>query len=292
MEFGPIFRSLLRNRARVVLIVVEVALTLAIVANCLSLILDTRAQLARPSGFDDEHIVAIQSNPFDDRLRDPAVLNRLVDQDVRALRAAPGVRAATHTSLRPWESSGQITAVRVPGSRGEPIRTQRAETDPGLFDTLGISIAEGRGFTEAEYDHGADAPLDEVLPVVVSRVLADQFYPGGGAVGKPLADADEAQHFQIVGIIDRFYNPLGGNGDKVMLVPGLVGSLRQRLVLSRPHHGEPRKHGLPAREGRCSGWRRGVSSSCAPWSRTATSSTAATGCWSPPSTASWRCWCW
>jgi putative ABC transport system permease protein len=220
MEFGPIFRSLLRNRARVVLIVVEVALTLAIVANCLSLIMDTQAQLARPSGFDDEHIAVIQSNPFDDRLRDPAVLNRLVDQDVRALRAVPGVRAATHTSLRPWESSGQITAIRVPGSRGEPTRTQRAETDPGLFDTLGIPVVEGRGFAEAEYDRGADAPPDQVLPVVVSRALADQLYPGGGAVGKPLADADESQHFQIVGIIDRFYNPFGGNSDKVMLVPG------------------------------------------------------------------------
>lgn len=33
MEFGPIFRSLLRSRARVILIVAEVALTLAIVAQ-------------------------------------------------------------------------------------------------------------------------------------------------------------------------------------------------------------------------------------------------------------------
>src|SRR3954466_7257254 len=104
MEFGPIFRSLLRNRARVILIVAEVALTLAIVANCLSLILDTRAQLARASGFDDEHIAVVQSNPFDDHLRDQAVLNRLVDQDRRALRAVPGVRAIASTSLRPWET--------------------------------------------------------------------------------------------------------------------------------------------------------------------------------------------
>ena len=218
MEFGPIFRSLLRNRARVILIVVEVALTLAIVANCLSLILDTRAQLARPSGFDDEHIAVIQSNPFDDRLRDPAVLNRLVDQDRRALQALPGVRAVTHTSLRPWERSGQVTAVRVPGTHGEPLRTQLAEADPGLFATLGISIAQGRGFTEAEYDHGASAALDEVQPVVLSRRLADQLYPGG-AVGKQIAYPDESQRFLIVGIIDRFYNPFGDHSEKAMFLP-------------------------------------------------------------------------
>jgi putative ABC transport system permease protein len=219
MEFGPIFRSLLRNRARVILIVAEVALTLAIVANCLSLILDTRAQLAKPSGFDDEHLIAIRTNPFDDHLRDQKVLDRLVDQDRRALRAVAGVRAVSHTALRPWESSGNITAVRVPGTRNEPARTQRAEADPGLFETLGMAVTQGRGFTEAEYDHGADAPLTEVQPVVVSRALADQLYPGGGAVGKPVADADESQRFTIVGIVDHFYNPFGNSSEKIMLLP-------------------------------------------------------------------------
>jgi putative ABC transport system permease protein len=219
MEFGPIFRSLLRSRARVVLIVAEVALTLAIVANCLSLILDTRAKLARPSGFDDEHLIAIQTSPFDDRLRDQKVLDRLVDQDRRALAAVAGVRTVSHTDLRPWERSGSITAVRVPGTRSEPARTQRAEADPGLFATLGLPVVQGRGFTEAEYDHGADAPLSEVQPVVVSRALADSLYPDGGALGKPVADADESQRFTIVGIVDHYYNPFGDNSERVMLVP-------------------------------------------------------------------------
>ena len=133
MEFGPIFRSLLRNRARVILIVAEVALTLAIVANCLGLILDTRAKLARPSGFDDEHLIAIYSNPFDDRLRDPKLLNQLADQDRRALAAVAGVRAISETSLRPWESSGSRTSVRVPGTHNEPVPTQNAQAEPMLL---------------------------------------------------------------------------------------------------------------------------------------------------------------
>jgi len=224
MEFGPIFRSLLRSRARVILIVAEVALTLAIVANCLSLILDTRAQLAKPSGLDDEHLIAIQATPFDDRLRDPKILGQLVEQDRRTLRAVAGVRAVSHTSLRPWERSGSITAVRLPGTRNEPARTQSAEADPGLFDTLGLPIVQGRGFTQAEYDQGGDAPLSEVQPVVVSRALADHLYPGGGAVGKPIADADESQRFTIVGIVDHFYNPFGETSEKVMLLPARSAS--------------------------------------------------------------------
>src|SRR3712207_5189884 len=102
MEFGPIFRSLLRNRVRVVLIVAEVALTLAIVANCMSLILDTRAELARESGFDDEHILLIQSNPFAESLNQQETLNQLTDRDLQTLRALPGVKAASNTVLAPW----------------------------------------------------------------------------------------------------------------------------------------------------------------------------------------------
>ena len=219
MEFGPIFRSLLRNRARVVLIVAEVALTLAIVANCMSLILDTRAELARESGFDDEHIVLIQSNPFAEALNQQETLNQLADRDLQTLRALPGVRAASNTLLAPWAQGGSITAVRLPGTRDEPMRTQFYTADPATFDALGIPVVQGRGFTRDEYEHGADAAPPETLPVVISKTLADAAFPDGKAVGRELAFADESQRLLIVGLIDRFHKPLGQTSDRVMLTP-------------------------------------------------------------------------
>ncbi len=42
MHLGPILRAMLRNKVRFGLLAVEVALTLAIVANCVSLILAAR----------------------------------------------------------------------------------------------------------------------------------------------------------------------------------------------------------------------------------------------------------
>ena len=294
MEFGPIFRSLLRNRARVVLIVAEVALTLAIVANCLSLILDTRAQLARPSGFDDEHIAVVQSNPFDDRLRDPGRPRPAGGPGpARPPGAVAGVRAVTHTGLRPWERSGNITAMRVPGTHGEPVRTQRAEADPGLFATLGISIAQGRGFTEAEYDHGADAPLDEVLPVVVSRALARPALP-------------RRRRRRQAGRLRRRVAALSHRGRRRPLLQPVRRDLRKghvppraarrastaaRTISSAPR-GRPGRL-LPQLEKTLLGVEKGRFLRTAhARSRTATSSTAATGCWSPRSTPSWRCWCW
>jgi len=219
MEFGPIFRSLLRNRARVVLIVAEVALTLAIVANCMSLILDTRAKLARESGFDDEHIVAIHSAPFAEDLREQRVLDQLVDSDLRALRALPGVRAASISTLEPWSSSGAITSIRVAGTKGEPLRTQFYSVDPSIFDTLGVRLVQGRSFTQDEYEHGAAATPSDVIPVVISKTVADRLFPDGKAVGKQLAYSDDSQRLAVVGLIDQVYNPLGNTPDRLMLTP-------------------------------------------------------------------------
>ena len=220
MEFGPIFRSLLRNRARVVLIVAEVALTLAIVANCMSLILDTREGLARKSGFDDEHMVLIRSNPFAENLNRQETLDQLVDSDLETLRALPGVQAASNTTLSPWDAGGSITAIRLPGTRDEPMRTQFYNADPATFDSLGIQIVQGRGFTREELEHGASAGPTETLPVVISKTLADAAFPDGKAVGRELTFADESQRLLIVGMIDRFYKPLGAASDRVMLTPG------------------------------------------------------------------------
>src|SRR5690349_8598446 len=117
MDIGPIFRSLLRSRARFVLIVLEVALTLAIVANSISLILDARREIAKPSGFDDAKVILIQSRPFARALREPKAMTASAEQDLRVLRAQPGVEAASSTSFRPWAGGGSSTSVLQPGTK-------------------------------------------------------------------------------------------------------------------------------------------------------------------------------
>ena len=72
MELGPIFRSLIHNKSRFWLIAMEIALTLAIVVNCVNIILDMRAQITRPSGMDEEAIAEIRAQgiPAPDDLAD------------------------------------------------------------------------------------------------------------------------------------------------------------------------------------------------------------------------------
>lgn len=228
MEFGPIFRAVTRHRARFVLIVAEVALTLALVANCVNLILDARAELARRSGFDEENLIVVTAEPFEETFRDDAYRTRIVDTDAAALRAMPGVKAVSQTNLAPWGRSASATGVQIEGKNEmEPMGTQFYLGDHNLLDALGAELVEGRAFTREEYEtpneEGSTAPFN----IIVSRSLADALFPEGGALGKKLQfPGGESSIMTIVGIIDRFYKPFRGDDfqTRVMLAPGRTGN--------------------------------------------------------------------
>ena len=226
MEFGPILRAMGRNKVRFGLIVAEVALTLAIVANCVALIRDAQARIAQPSGFDDENIVRVTSNPFEKSFREDGYLDNVLREDLSVLRSTPGVRAVSNTNFLPWQGGGSSTEMRPAGSKGEMFRTQVYNADEGTFQALGIGVSEGRAFTreEAERDTlrlrallashreaGPDGlPRDKFLQdVVISRAYGKLvFGEKEPLLGKLLEDSDGDQ-YRVIGVIDSFFNPYG-----------------------------------------------------------------------------------
>ena len=226
LELGPIFRAMRRNKARFGLIAVEVALTLAVVVNCLALIGDAREQMSRPSGFDDENLVIVNWTPFDTAFRDEDYRLQVIDADLKALRAAPGVRAVQATRLTPWMGGGSSQELRPVGSTGPLVRTQIYPTDEGLVDTLGVQLIEGRMFTHEDIERdtarvrqlfaadrarGPDGqPLDKFLQeVVITRAWGEKLWgPQPSYLGKMLEDSDTDQ-YRVIGVIDPFYNPYG-----------------------------------------------------------------------------------
>jgi putative ABC transport system permease protein len=238
MPFGPIFRAMMRNRARFFLIVVEVALTLAIVANCVSLIRESRAELSKESGFDDANLLFVRSRPFAEAFRDKKYLDAAVEADARTLRAMPGVRSASNTYFLPWQGGGSSTEVRRGDTRH---RTQIYSGDLKFVDTLGVSLLEGRNFTQEEYEtySSDDLPPGTVSPVIISQKLAELVYPEGGALGKVLDESDGKPAYRVVGIFGPFYNPYGWPiGDYAIIYPSRTGSFNGTSFLVRTQPGQ------------------------------------------------------
>jgi len=225
MEFGPILRSMRRNKVRYGLIVVEVALTLAVVANCVNMIRDARKQMAIVSGFDDDNLIRVNSRPFAPAFKEDGYLDNSVRKDLAALRAIPGVKGASNTRFLPWQGGGSSMETRVLGSKGPMLRNQVYNADEGTLTTLGSRLIEGRNFTREETESeslkfrqifatsravGADGtPLEKTSQdIIISKAFGELLFPDGKALGKRLEDTDGDQ-YRVVGVIERFYNPYG-----------------------------------------------------------------------------------
>ena len=226
MELGPILRAMGRNKVRFGLIVAEVALTLAIVVNCVALIRDAQAKMAQPSGFDDDNIVRVTSNPFEKSFREDGYLDNVLREDLSVLRSTPGVRAVSNTNFLPWQGGGSSIEMRPVGSKGEMFRTQVYNADEGTFDTLGIQVTEGRDVhargggaghpaparaarQPARGGAGRPAPRQVRPDVVISRAYGKLLFgEKEPLLGKLLEDSDGDQ-YRVIGVIDSFFNPYG-----------------------------------------------------------------------------------
>ena len=226
MELGPILRSMKRSKVRFGLIVLEVALTLAVVANCITMIMDAKKQMAKSSGFDDDNILSVRSVPFDPAFKENGYLDNGLKQDIAAIRATPGVRAVTDTRFLPWQGGGSSTMLKAFGPKGEMLRTQIYAIDEGFLDTLGTHLVEGRNFTHEDVDRdtqrvraladvnrekGPDGnPREKFLQdVLITRAYARLLFGESPSyLGKLLEDT-EGDQYRIIGVVDPFYNPYG-----------------------------------------------------------------------------------
>lgn len=248
MEFGPILRTLFRNKTRMILIVMEVALTLAIVVNCINMMQDVRQQMERPTGIDEENIITILSQPFSEDFREDGYFANARRADLELLRSTPGVRSAEVFSQIPLSGSGSSTGRKPLGSEMNTVPTAILDAGPDAVETLGIEIISGRNIMEDDIN---DSDSKNVL---ITKTYADVLFPDGNAVGSQLQGRTPENPYTIVGIIGYMHGfwpgwpylehvlirpsePGGFNGGVYYMIraePGqmgdLTGSLEQKLL--------------------------------------------------------------
>ena len=120
---------------------------------------------------------------------------QLLEQWRSKVAALPGVASAAYGETVPMTLVGnQQRGIEVEGytpAEGERMNPEFNMISEGYFETLGLAIEEGRGFTAA--DNGEAAPA-----VVINRALASRYWPQGGALGSRLFTGGEWR--TVVGI--------------------------------------------------------------------------------------------
>ena len=244
MEIGPILRALINHRSRFVLITVEIALTLAIVANCVNMVLDQRAKVMRPTGIDEANILVATVEPFEKQFEDEKFLKTVYGEDLHALQAISGVRAVTATTAVPLSGGGSSTGRKPVGKEVDPSGAPYFIVDAGALDTLGLVLVEGRDFDPSDFpDIDAENGWfsSDECNVIVTRNLADVLFPDGGALGSQITSGgDDPEINTIVGIVERMHSswPMSNAPERVMLVPGHPTQTRATTYLVRAEPGQ------------------------------------------------------
>ena len=245
MELGPICRALVHSKSRVILVVIEVALTLAVAVNCVVMIADQRKKIVRPTGIDEENLLVVTSEPFDAAFKDRPYLRHAIEEDLRTLRALPGVKAVSPTDQIPLSGGGSATGRKPVGTDRDRVQAPYFNMGEQSLQALGVELVAGRDFAASDFD----ADLDETEPaaaapprvfnVILSQALADKLFPDGKALGSLIMGRDERYQNRIVGILSRMQCswPMGDNAESSMIFAGHPGSARSVMYLVRSEPG-------------------------------------------------------
>lgn len=210
MDIRPILSTLRRHKTASALIVLEIALSCAIVCNALFLI-DTRMErMNRATGLAEDEIVRI--NVAGIGANDNA--DAAAKTDLAALRAIPGVKYATMTNHVPFDKSSWNSSVSIkPDQQIPSLNVGVYLGDEQLVETFGLKLSAGRDFLPEEYIDMSGIGDGTAIPAaIVTRGMAEKLFPGENAVGKLLHDSWGSKPIKIVGVVDTLIRPNDNQG--------------------------------------------------------------------------------
>ena len=112
------------------------------------------------------------------------------------LEQLPGVRSAALTTKLPLRGSGDNWGIAVEGRPDLPDSTTSFRVvSRDYFETLGIAVRQGRGFTPA------DQPGGEIV-IVINEALATKYFPGVDPIGRRLQSGFGVWE-RIVGVVEN-----------------------------------------------------------------------------------------
>jgi putative ABC transport system permease protein len=211
MDIRPILSTLRRHKTASALIVLEIALSCAIICNALFLIGTRIDRMNRDTGMVNDEIVRINIAGIGTNDSPDAAAKT----DLAAIRAIPGVKFATITNHVPFDNSSWNSSISV--KAGQQIPNMNVGVylgDDQLPETFGLKFVAGRDFLPEEFIVMEEIKVDTAVPAaIVTRTMAEKLFPGESAVGKLLYDSWGSKPIKIVGVVDKLIRPNDNGGE-------------------------------------------------------------------------------
>jgi len=231
MEFGPIWRAMMRNKGGYVLIALQIAVTMAIMVNAIAIMQERSSLMARPSGLDEANTFAFVSVGFAPEMNNKA----LIDEDLDTLRSLPGVNSVTASNSFPLRQGGWSEGLhREPGVGKSVSSSAIYFVDEHGVEAFGQELTDGENFARNEISWDSDSEDRWPATVIITQALGEHLFPDheGSYVGKVFYFDDE-NPANIVGVVKTLQAPWQGwsGVERSMLVPQRRDSSYVRYIV-------------------------------------------------------------
>jgi predicted permease len=194
------------RRGRNALVVVQFALTLVVLTGTGLLARSLERMQQMKLGFDDSRLAAVELRFKQDGRTTAVTINDVIDRLRTRLGALPGIASVAAAIQTPFDNGGIDGWVSAEGESStrhasDPFVDLEFVT-PNYFRTLDVRLLAGRAFDDS--DVASTTPV-----VVVTKSVADHFWPGQVAVGKRLHCFGGDELCAVVGVVgDTHYRNL------------------------------------------------------------------------------------
>jgi len=211
MELRPILSTLRRHKVTACLLILEIALTCAIVCNAVFLIGQRLQRMDMPSGIAEHELVQIQLGHIG---KSPDAKAQ-TETDLAALRQLAGVRQVGVVEELPFSYGGSSNSgLMLDPHQQQPTVNVSQYMGQNILPTLGVRLVAGRDFGPGEYvdldtamaalKTGDTKGLPQTM--IVTRALAERMWPGKDPLGQT-AYVGKDIALRVIGVVASLARP-------------------------------------------------------------------------------------
>ncbi|MEQ3528036.1 FtsX-like permease family protein [Pseudoalteromonas sp. XMcav11-Q] len=200
----PILKTLSKNKASPLLLVLQIALTFTILVNTIYMMVIKEQELTKPTGLTEQQLFSFSTNlEGTDEEK-----NAALDTDLADIRALASVESASTITSMPLTNWGRSLDVGFTPEEDERItHAGYYGSDDTIVDTLGLRVVAGRNFKYNDVIHKYFDGHSESASVLVSQALAHKIRPNDwrSVVGETIYVESVPQ--KVVGIVETMKSP-------------------------------------------------------------------------------------
>lgn len=234
LHIRPILSTLMRNKTGPILLLVQIMLSVAIVANASFIIIERLSLMERDSGVAEAQVFTFNLYAFDTDID----LNKQRQRDLAAIRRLPEVIDASVINMSPLGGGGSSSTFTVGDSQEASKYAPEAPIfygDEHLVNTLGIHLIEGRNFYPDEIvSQSGEMPT----LALVTQAFAQKTWGDDSPLGQTLYMGEWGEYpVKVIGVIDTLQGAWVDremNDNSIIFNVPMSGAFHKYVVRSEP----------------------------------------------------------